>query len=86
MPVLRLNHRESPALAIALWATGFLAQLTLSANAIAAAPADLVVSHARIATEDAGHRVAEALAVRDGKISAWRDYTNPVYATTLLNS
>jgi predicted amidohydrolase YtcJ len=68
MPVLKLSRRHSTAPAIALWATSFLALLTLSAHATAAEPADLVVSHARIATQDASHRVAEALAVRGGKI------------------
>ncbi len=45
-----------------------LAMLCGLIPATAADTADLVVTHARIATVDAGHRMAEALAVRGGKI------------------
>jgi hypothetical protein len=42
----------------------------LSAAAAAASPppADLIITHARVYTADAGHTMAEAIAVRDGKI------------------
>jgi predicted amidohydrolase YtcJ len=52
---------------IALAASGFLASVA-GAAAAAEAAADLVVSDAKIYTEDAHHSIAQALAVRGGKI------------------
>ncbi|MGQ4827673.1 hypothetical protein, partial [Enterococcus faecalis] len=52
--------------------TAFLAGIALSGlvavSARAAEPADLVLTNARIVTEDALRPTAQALAVRDGRI------------------
>lgn len=45
-----------------------MASSAVAAVAIAGQDADLVVTHARIYTADSGHHLAEALAVRDGRI------------------
>src|ERR1051326_2025639 len=54
------------------WAARFLAAATVLATSFTAAqaPADTVLTHARIYTVDAKHPWAEALAIRDGKILA----------------
>ncbi len=44
------------------------ASMFAAAPTLAAAPADYVLTHARIYAEDAAHSTAEAMAVRDGKI------------------
>ncbi len=45
-----------------------VATAAIASSAIAAEDADLVVTNARIYTADNGHHLAEALAVRDGRI------------------
>ncbi|HXD86578.1 MAG TPA: amidohydrolase [Urbifossiella sp.] len=51
-------------------AAGAFAGLVCFASSLAAADADLIVHHAKVVTVDAKFSVAEALAVKDGKIAA----------------
>jgi predicted amidohydrolase YtcJ len=53
-----------------LTAAAAAASLLLPPLAAWAQPADLIVTHAKIATLDAGSTTAQALAVRDGRIVA----------------
>jgi len=66
-----MRKRLRPVWWSALWSVARLVVAVLaSVGAARAQPADLIVVNARIATLDAASRVAEALAVRDGRLIA----------------
>jgi hypothetical protein len=45
-------------------------------------PADLIVTNARIYTVDEAHPLADAMAVRGGKVQSWRSADRPPACST----